>query len=104
MSTKKKSDAVEFLEKISGGPLTVSKLLVAHRESNDLTQAEVAKKLGVSIPHLSQLERGHKFLSPERAYAFAKKLGLMPEVFVMISIQDQLTRAKLPLKVKIEAA
>ncbi|MDG0816430.1 helix-turn-helix domain-containing protein [Bdellovibrio svalbardensis] len=104
MRTKKKSDAVKFLESISDGPLTLGSVLNSLRLAEDMTQAQMAKKLRISTAHLSQIEKGHKFLSPERAQAFAKKLGHSPVMFVKYSLQDQLTRAKLPYKIVLEAS
>lgn len=104
MNTKPKTAAVKYLEKISGGPLTLGRVLRSYRLAEDLTQNDVAKKLGISKAHLSQIEKGHKFVSPERAYNFGKKLGHLPELFVQLSLQDQITKAKLPYKVNIQAA
>jgi transcriptional regulator with XRE-family HTH domain len=104
MTTKKKSSAVAYLEKISGGPLTLGNTLQAHRHAEDLTQEQMAKKIGISKAHLSQIEKGHKFLSPERAKDFAKKLGYSQKLFVSLSLQDQLGRAGIKYKVTLEAA
>ncbi|MGZ3796814.1 MAG: helix-turn-helix transcriptional regulator [Pseudobdellovibrionaceae bacterium] len=100
----KKSSSIKFLEKISGGSLTLGNALQTHRLAEELTQEQMAKKLGISKVHLSQIEKGHKFLSPERAQEFAKKLGYSQKLFVSLSLQDQLRRAGLPYKVKLEAA
>lgn len=104
MRLKKKSEAVKYLESISGGSLTLGLVLNSLRLSEEMTQVQMAKKLGISTAHLSQIEKGHKFLSPERAQAFAKKLGQSPVMFVKYSLQDQLTRAKLRYKVSLEAS
>lgn len=104
MSTKKKSESVRYLESVSGGPLTLGSVLNSLRLSEEMTQEQMAKKLGISKAHLSQIEKGHKFLSPERAQSFAKKLGHSPVMFVRLSLQDQLTRAKIPYTVNLEAS
>lgn len=104
MATKKKSAAVKFLEEVSGGPLTFGALLNSIRQSDEMTQEQMAKKLGVTKGHLSQIENGRKFVSPDRAQTFAKKLGYSEVMFIKLSLQDQLTRVKLPYKVEIEAA
>ncbi|QDK37963.1 helix-turn-helix domain-containing protein [Bdellovibrio sp. NC01] len=104
MATKKKSSAVKFLEEVSGGPLTFGSLLNSIRLSDEMTQEQMAKKLGVTKGHLSQIENGRKFVSPDRAQTFAKKLGYSEVMFIKLSLQDQLTRVKLPYKVEIEAA
>ena len=48
MTIKKKSDAVKFLEKIAGGPLTIASLLESIRMSDDVSQSAFAKKLKIS--------------------------------------------------------
>jgi transcriptional regulator with XRE-family HTH domain len=104
MNIKQKSDALAYLDKIIGDEMTIGATLRAHREAEDLTQQQLAKKLKISRVHLSQIEKGHKFLSPERAKSFAQTLGYSPKLFVQLSLQEQLDRAKLPYKIKLEAS
>lgn len=104
MNTKTKSAAVAFLDKIIGSEMTVASELRAHRANENMTQAEMAKLLKISRVHFAQLEKGTKFLGPERAAAFAKKLGYSQRVFVELSLQDQLNRAKIPYRIKLVAA
>ena len=47
MSTKK-SEAIRFLEKLTGGPVTLGKFLEAVRQGEEMTQPGFAKKLGIS--------------------------------------------------------
>ncbi len=104
MTTKKKSTAIKFLDKVIGSEMTFGKNLEAIRLADDSTQAEFAKKLKISQAHLSQLEKGVKAVSPERAKAFAKILGYSEVTFVELSIQDQLLRSGIKMKVHLEAA
>jgi len=106
MSTRKKakSDAVKFLEKITGGPLTLARLMHSIRQGKDMTLAEFAKKLGVSRQHLCDIEKGRKFVSPERAARFAQILGYSKEQFVALSLQALLDEADLHMKVEVNAA
>jgi DNA-binding XRE family transcriptional regulator len=69
-----KSDAMTFLEKLSGGPLTFAKLLRSIREGEERTQAEFADWLGISKQHLSHIENGRKIVSPQRAARWAALL------------------------------
>src|SRR4051812_113374 len=101
MTTKTKSKAVQFLEKLNGGPLTLRQVLVATREGEEWSQAEMARRLGVSAQHLSQVEKGLKTVSPERAAAWGTALGYGPEVWAMLAAQEQLDRAGLNLRVII---
>lgn len=104
MITKTKSDSVKILEKMIGQPLSLGLVLRSYRQGEEMTQAEMAKKLGISGVHLSQIEKGQKFLSPERAQQFAKKLGHSEKLFIGLSLQDQLTRAGLKYKITLENA
>lgn len=104
MSTKEKSESIKFMEKATGGPLTVGRLLKAYRLNEDLSQADLAKKLGISRVHLTQIENGHKTVSPERAKVFAKKMGRLEILFIELSLQEMLAKAGLKYKIKLEAA
>jgi transcriptional regulator with XRE-family HTH domain len=100
----KKSAAIKLLEKISGGPLTLGKAIESVRKSEDLSQDECAKKLGVSKSHLCDVEKGRKTVSPERAAKWARVLGYPESVFVRLAIQGELDAAGLKYKVEIDAA
>ena len=99
-----KSAAITLLEQISGGPLTLGKALESVRKSEDLSQDECARKLGVSKSHLCDVEKGRKMVSPERAAKWARVLGYPESVFVRLAIQGVLDAAGLRYKVEIEAA
>lgn len=101
MSTKG-VDAAEFLEKLVG-PLTLSRLLVAERQGEDMTQTEFARLLGISKSHLSDIECGRKAISPDRAARFARVLQLSEAEFVRLSLQDLVDRAGLRFKVHTSA-
>lgn len=104
MSTRKKSDAIKFLEKITDGPLTISKLLRAIRLGEEMSQIEFANKLGISRSNLCDIEKGRRFISSELAEKFAERLGESKEQFIRIALQDQLNRAGLKYFVNIKAA
>lgn len=103
MSTKK-SETKKFLEKLTGGPVTLGKLIEAIRLGEELTQVELAKKLKISRSHLNDIEKGNKAVSPERAAKFAKALGHSAERFVELSLQSLLDNAGLKLKVDVKVA
>lgn len=106
MSTKnKKSDAIRFLEGITGeSHVTFGKLLEAIRLGEKVSQVVFAKKLQVSKAHLCDIEKGRRFVSPERAAKFARRLGFSEARFVKLAVQDQLNEAGLKLRIEIEAA
>ena len=65
MRKAKKSNAMKIVEKIAGGPLTLGRAIASIRKSEELTQDECAKKLGVSKSHLCDVEKGRKTLRSE---------------------------------------
>ena len=98
------SEARVFLERMSGGPLTIAKLLRSIREGESQTQAEFADTLGISKQHLSHIENGRKVVSPERAARWAALLGYSESQFVRLALQDELHRAGLRYTVTVDAA
>lgn len=100
----KKSSAVKALEKVVGAPLTLGRALESVRKTEELSQDECARKLGVSKSHLCDVEKGRKTVSPERAAKWARVLGYPESVFVRLAIQGELDAAGLKYKVEIEAA
>jgi len=100
----KKSDTRKFLERLSGGPVTLSKLIEAIRLGEELSQSDFAKKLKISRSHLNDIEKGNKTVSPERAARFAKALGHSEERFVELALQSLVDDAGLRLKVAVDVA
>ena len=103
MRTRKKSDAMKFLEGLVG-KLTFGGLIEAMRQAEEMSQVEFAKKLGISKQHLCDIEKGRKFVSPERAAKFARILGHSERSFVALALQDIVNQGGLKLKVNVEAA
>jgi transcriptional regulator with XRE-family HTH domain len=103
MSTKK-SDAIRFLEKLTGGPVTLGRFLEAVRQGEEMTQPQFAKKLGISKSHLNDIEKGRKAVSPDRAARFAKILGYSQARLVKLALQDLVDRGGLRLHVDVRAA
>ena len=103
MSTKKSSTR-KFLEKLTGGPVTLGKLIEAIRLGEEVSQAEFAKRLKISRSHLNDIEKGNKACSPERAARFARALGHSEERFVELALQSLVDEAGLKLRVAINVA
>jgi len=101
MTTKKKSDALKYLEQLSGRALNFGGTVESIRLSEECSQAEFAKKLGISPSHLCDIEKGRKTVSAARASAFAAILKMSEAQFVRLALQDEIERAGLRLKVKI---
>jgi antitoxin HigA-1 len=103
-ASEKKSDAIRFLENISGGPLTLGNAIKSIRQCEGWSQDECAKKLGVSKSHLCDIEKDRKSLSPERAARWARTLGYPQSVFIRLALQSELDAAGLKYRIAIEAA
>ena len=97
MRTRKKSDAMKFLEGLVG-ELTFGGLIEAMRQAEEMSQVEFAAKLGISKQHLCDIEKGRKFVSPERAAKFARILGHSEQSFVALALQDIVNQGGLKLK------
>jgi transcriptional regulator with XRE-family HTH domain len=104
MTTKRKSKAIKFLDKAIGSPMSFGSNLEAIRLGESLSQIALAKKLKISQAHLSQIEKGIKLVSPERAANFAKILGYSAITFVEFALHDQLRKANIKMKIQLEAA
>ena len=100
---KKNVDALQFLETMTG-PLTLGRAIASLRLSEEKTQAQYAKKMGISQTHLSQIEKGSKVVTAERAQRFAKKLGHSEGLFIQLALQDELDRLGIKLKVHLKTA
>jgi transcriptional regulator with XRE-family HTH domain len=92
------------LEKLTGGPVTLGKLIEAIRLGEETSQVEFAKRLQISRSHLNDIEKGNKAVSPERAARFARALGHSEERFVELALQSLVDEAGLKLKVAVDVA
>ena len=101
MTTKTKSAAMRFLDDIIGDELTLGNLISTIRETDEYSQIELAKRLGISKSHLCDIEKGRKVVSPERAARFADELGFSSEQFVRLALQQLLADAHLPFRVTL---
>ena len=103
MSTKNR-EAMDFLEQLTGGPLTFGEALVAVRDREGVTQAELARMAGVTRSTICDLEKGRTFPSPELAAKNARLSNHDEAQFVRLAFQDQVRKAGLRLRVSVEAA
>ena len=91
--------------KRNGGPLTFAQVICSERKCMELSQKAFAKKLGISVSHLCDIEKGRKLVSPERACLFAKKLQYPAIGFIQYALQDQLSHNGLKkYRVEVKAA
>ncbi|MGD0694069.1 MAG: helix-turn-helix transcriptional regulator [Terriglobia bacterium] len=104
MTTKAKSDARRFLESVRGGPLTFGGMISSIRLADGVQQVELARKMKISRAHLCDIEHGRRSVSVDRAAQFARVLGYSANQFVAVAVEDQLRKAGLKVKVRLEAA
>lgn len=102
MSIRKKSSAKRFLEGIRGTPLTFGRMIESIRTADEISQTELARRMGISRAHLCDIENGRRTVSIERAAMFARELGYSVHQFVATTLQEQLRRAKVKGVVYIE--
>ncbi|STX81424.1 Predicted transcriptional regulator [Legionella busanensis] len=95
-------NAREYLEK-QVGPLSLGKTLRAIRLGEEESQTHFAKKLGISVQYLCDLEHDRKIVSAKKAKAFADKLGYSDKQFVRLALQDTLNQYSIPMHVEISA-
>lgn len=93
----------EKLEK-QYGPLTFGGLLRAWREGEEMTQTAFAKKIGLSVQNLNDLEKGRRIPTPTRAARIAKKLGLPQVGLIELALRDSLAKEGFRYEVKLESA
>ena len=101
---KKKSKAVRFLEELNGGSLTIAQAINSSRLCEEISQAELGARIGASRAYVCDVEKGRRIVTPERALEFAVALGMPPNLYVRLALQDALNRAGINLSVSVEAA
>ena len=95
--------ARKYLER-KVGPLTLGAALKSERLSREMTLTEFAYILGTSVQQLSDIEKGRRFVSAEKAAEFAKRIGDSAALFIELSLQDSMKRSGLRYRVRVEAA
>jgi transcriptional regulator with XRE-family HTH domain len=105
MNTKKYVDALPVFERVLGGRPTFGDLVEAFRVTEEISQADLAKKMGISRSHLCDIEKGRRNVTLERAVKFAKVFGYPEYSFVAAALEDLVRRAGLKkYKVHLEVA
>jgi len=84
------------------GPFTFATYMLGIRTTLDLTQVEMAKKLGISKAALCEVEKGRTLVSPSSAVRYAKKAGFSVTLALEACLQDQLRKASIKKRVRIE--
>ena len=86
------------------GALTFAGMLKSWREAEDLSQTAFAKKIGISVQNLNDLEKGRRIPSPTRAAKIAKKLGLPEMGLIQLALRDTLAKEGFDYEVKLKSA
>ena len=85
------------------GPVTFALFLRAARESLELSQTEMAHKLGMTKGTLCDIEKGRQLVSVTLAKKIANKVKLSEALAIKACIQDQLNKAHVHLTFKLVA-
>ena len=105
MSTnREKSQARKFLDGLRGGRLSFGRMLESVRLTDEISQAELARRMKISRACLCDIEKGRRPVHPERAAAFAQVLGYSVNQFVAVAVEDELRKAGLEVRVRLDAA
>lgn len=80
---------------------TFGGLIRAMRETDDITQADLARRLGVSRQFLNAVERGRSQVGLDFAKRVADALGYSPEPFAEILIREQVKKAGIECEVSL---
>lgn len=104
MTTKKPEiSATEYFEK-KYGRLTFGDTLKAWRQADELSQTVFAKKMGLSVQNLNDLEKGRRIPTPARAAKIARKLKLPEQGLIALALRDALYKDGFHFKVTLETA
>ena len=88
----------------SKGPFTFATYMLGIRTTLDLSQAAMAKKLGISRAALCEIEKGRTLVAPQTAIRYAKKAGFSITLALESCLQDQLRKVNIRNRVRIEDA
>ena len=92
---------MKFLDDLVGGPLTFGGAVRSARELIGISQAELARRMGVGRQSVCDIEKGRALVSVDKAAKFAEALGHNEKLFVRLALQDQVVKAGLKLKVSV---
>lgn len=79
----------------------LAKALRKAREKANLSQRELATRLGISPANLADIEHGRRGISLFRAAAYGEALGLGQAHFVQMILQERVREAGLRYKVLV---
>jgi len=86
------------------GKLTVGEFLHTWRTSEEMSLKDFGRLVGMSGTNLCDIEKGRKGVSPEKAEAIAKAIGVPPPLLVRLAIEESLRAAGLKYRVEVKPA
>ena len=95
--------ALRFLSGLRGKEKSLGRLVSALRMFEGLSQAELARKLGLRRGVVCDLEADRRVLMPAQASQIAKALGYDEEVIIGFAVEDWLAREGLAFEVALSA-
>lgn len=99
MNTKKIYEADEVLKEHWEG-LTFAEFLTDIRETEEVTQTELARRLGKSRQFIQAIESGKTNVSLEMAKRIAEALDHFPEPFVEILVNEMVRKVGITNQLK----
>ena len=99
--SKRNKKTLELLDDLAGGPLTFGEAVRAARDLNGISQAELARLLGVGRQSVCDIEKGRALVSVEKAARIAEALKHSKKLFVRLALQDQVAKAGLDLEITV---
>jgi transcriptional regulator with XRE-family HTH domain len=83
------------------GPLTFGEALESYRLGEGISQAEMAKKIGIKPQSLCDLEKGRRIPTPQRAAKVAQVLGEPEKFWIKLALQDELRKYHLNFNIEL---
>lgn len=106
MTTKNKKKELTDVERLEKniGRVSFAMFIRSWRLSDEISQTDFAKKIGISVQNLNDLEKGRRIPSPARAAKIAKKLHVPELGLIQFALDDMLHKDGLNFKVTLETA
>lgn len=85
-------DALQLVEELIG-PMTVGRLIRVARRQWEMDQKALARKLGVTVGYISNIETGKKHLSLDAVLKICRKLEQNERVWMTVYFEEETRKA-----------
>ena len=102
MSIRKQKGSKDLEKRL--GKMTLGEFISTWRITEELSQKELGKKIGISVSNLCDIEKGRQVVSPAKAEQIAKALGVPPQLLVRLAIEESLHEAGLKYSIEVNPA